>query len=61
MKRLRGGAHPHFAAHCTKSASAAAAKWGKMFYYVAENSLNLEKTAQKSYFVDIFESKHSAS
>ena len=26
--KVGGGAHPHFADHCTKSASAAAAKWG---------------------------------
>ena len=42
-------------AHCTKSASVAAAKC----YITAENSLNFEEMAQKSCFVDIFESKHS--
>ena len=37
------GAHPHFAAHCTESASAAAAKC----IITAENSLNLEKKHSK--------------
>ena len=31
-QKLIGGVHPHFAAHYTKLASAAAEKGGKMFY-----------------------------
>ena len=61
-KKLGGGGSPAF---CRSLHQIGQCGSGKMrhnaakCFITAENSLNFEKTAQKSYFVDIFKSKHS--